>query len=259
MQKFAAVLKLAAFALNCLWVIPTQSLVLFITKGPASYYLPQLWHRALCFFFGIRWEIEGEPCTDRQVLYMSNHLSYLDIPMIASILRASFVAKSEVEGWALFGYLSTLQQTAFIQRKRSAIAREKKALQDRINEGESLIIFPEGTSTSGLEVLPFKSSLFALALGEDKPDLYIQPITIQLLEIDGHPPRSKEEQDLYAWPRDVDIDLHVHLWRFALTSGAKLRLTFHSPLRARDFADRKVLAKTCHDNVSKGLSLAFAA
>jgi lyso-ornithine lipid O-acyltransferase len=259
MRKFIAALKLAAFALNCVWVIPTQSLVLVITRGPASYYLPQLWHRVMCIILGIRWEIVGTAAKGKQVIYMSNHLSYLDIPLLASVIRASFVAKSEVEGWAVFGYLSRLQQTAFIQRKKSAMGREKKALQERIESGESLIIFPEGTSTSGYEVLPFKSSLFALALGEKKENLYIQPVTITLLTVDGRAPRSKEEQDVYAWPRDVEIDLGAHLWRFAQTKGARLRLTFHEPLRAADFTDRKILAKICHDNVSKGLTLARAA
>lgn len=259
MRSFIAVFKLFLFALNCLWVIPTQSLVLLITKGPAAYYLPQLWQKIACFIFGVRVRVHGEINKGHQTLFMSNHISYLDIPAMASVIRASFVAKSEVEGWALFGFLGSLQQTVYIQRQRSKIAKEKNVLLSRIENGDSLIIFPEGTSTSGFEVEPFKSSLFSLAMGDDKTDLYIQPITISVAQIDGQPPSNKEEQDIYAWPRDVDIELHHHLWRFAKTSGAIVDIRFHSALKASEFSDRKTLAKTCHERVSKGLEIAQAA
>ena len=245
--------KFFLFALNCMCVVPLQTLILLITKGPAAYILPHIWHRIVCFIFGIQIDIHGTPHTDKQTLYMCNHLSYLDIPAIASILKASFVAKSEVEGWPVFGFLSTLQQTAFIQRKRSETARQKETLQNRIRRGESLIIFPEGTSTSGFEVVPFKSSLFALAMNEEPNTLYLQPMTLQILEVNGKRPETKEGHDVYAWPRDVDIDLADHLVRFAKTSGARLKLTFHPPLKATDYKNRKVLAKACYDAVSNEL------
>ncbi len=259
MPSVRAFLKFFSFALNCLWVVPVQSLILLFTKGSFSYHLPRIWHNAVRSIFGIRYEIIGTPCTDKQTIFMSNHLSYLDIPVLGSIIKSPFVAKSEVEGWAVFGFLSTLQQTIFIQRKRSEAAKQKNELQSRIDAGNSLIIFPEGTSTSGLEVFPFKSSLFSLALGEGRENLYVQPVTIKLVEIDGKAPHSKEEHDIYAWPFDDDIELGEHLTRFAKTSGAKLRITFHPPLKASDYNDRKVLAKACHDNVSKGLELPKAA
>lgn len=259
MRALKAIIKLLAFFILVIWVIPTQGIVLLFTKGRGSYYLPCLWHRAVCQVFGIRFEIAGQPSTKHQTLYMSNHLSYLDIPMIGSVLKHSFIAKSEVEGWALFGFLSKLQQTAFIQRKSSAARKVKNELQSRITAGESLIVFPEGTSTDGQNVLPFKSSLFSLAFAEEAKDIYVQPITLQLLEVDGKTPKTQKIRDLYAWHIAMDTELAVHLWGFAKTSGAKLRLIFHKPLRASDYQNRKVLAKTCHDNVSKGLKSALAA
>lgn len=248
-----ACLKLLGFLICVILVIPAQGTVLLFTKGSLSYHLPFIWHNAVRSIFCIRFEIVGRPQKEHQTLYMSNHLSYLDIPVIASVLKASFVAKSEVEGWALFGFLSKLQQTAFIQRKASEARNVKSQLQNRIAAGESLIIFPEGTSTRGYEVVPFKSSLFALAKGEDTPDLYVQPMTINILEIDGRPPQNKEERDLYAWPREMELELHEHLWRFAKIRGARIQLVFHEPLRAQDFENRKTLAKACYEHVSKGL------
>lgn len=186
---------------------------------------------------------------------MSNHLSYLDIPVLGSLIRSSFVAKSEVEAWPLFGFLSKLQQTEFIQRKRSQARNQKSVLQSRIESGESLIVFPEGTSTDGQTVLPFKSSLFSLAFPEDKSDIYVQPITIKIKSINGKPVQNQETRDLYAWHIDMDASLASHLWGFAKTKGVFLSIEFHPVLQAIKYGDRKTLAKLCHENVCKGLDI----
>ncbi|MCB1531524.1 MAG: 1-acyl-sn-glycerol-3-phosphate acyltransferase [Alphaproteobacteria bacterium] len=256
MRTLIASLKLALLVLNSLWVIPLQSLLLLFTKGPAIYILPSYWHRIAGFIFGIKPEINGAPHTGGQTLYMSNHISYLDIPLLGGVIKSSFLAKSEVKGWAVFGFLADLQRTAYIRRQRSKIAEEKNALQSRLSAGESMIIFPEGTSTSGYEVEPFKSGLFSLALNDPARNMAIQPITIRIVEVNGKPPETKEERDLYAWPRDVDIELHHHLWRFAKLRGAILEITFHPAMKALEYQDRKTLAKACHERVSKRLETA---
>lgn len=256
MNSFKASLKMLAFVLWSLVLVPPQMLVLVFHKGKHAYAIPFLWENGVRSIFQIRYSIEGVPLRGHQVFYMSNHLSYLDVPLLGSILKASFVAKSEVEKWPVFGFLSKLQQTEFIERRRTAIADETNKIAAKIASGRSLIIFPEGTSTSGYEVEPFKSSLFTLALGSGNEDIFVQPVTISLLEVNGKVPATKDERDIYAWPRDLDMEMPPHLFRFAKTSGARLTVTFHPPVRARDFTDRKVLAKTCHDSVSKGLKAA---
>jgi len=259
MNAVVAGLKMAAFALIVILVIPTQGLFVLLYKGPATYYVPQLWHNCVRLIFGIKYRIEGTPFTDSQTLYISNHLSYLDISTIGSILRASFVAKKDVESWPLFGLLSKLQQTAFISRDRADAAKAKSALVNMIAAGKSLIIFPEGTSTDGRNVLPFKSSLFSLALHGNNENLYIQPVTIALETVDGHEVKTQEDRDLYAWHVDMTTELHHHLWRFAQSKGASLVIKFHPPLKASDYKDRKILAKACHDHVSNGLETKQAA
>jgi 1-acyl-sn-glycerol-3-phosphate acyltransferase len=256
MNSFKASFKMLAFVLWSLALVPPQMLVLAFHKGKHAYTIPFLWENGVRSIFQIRYMIEGVPLRGHQVFFMSNHLSYLDVPLLGSILKASFVAKSEVENWPVFGFLSKLQQTEFIERKRTAITRETGKLAAKIANGRSLILFPEGTSTSGYEVEPFKSSLFTLALSSGNDDIFVQPVTINLLKVNGTVPATKDERDLYAWPRDLDMELPPHLFRFAKTSGADLRVTFHPPVRARDFTDRKVLAKTCHDSVSNGLKAA---
>lgn len=246
-------LKLFAFALACLIVIPIQLTVLLFDKGEHAYVVPRIWHNVVCFIFDLELKIEGEPYTDSQTIYMSNHTSYLDIPLIGSLLKASFVAKKEVAGWPVFGFLSKLQQTAFISRDKDDAATEKHALHNMLKAGKSLIIFPEGTSTDGREVLPFKSSLFSLAFEADNDALMVQPITLQMDSADGRPLETQDDRDLYAWHNGMDDDLSAHLLRFSKCKGAQVTLKFHPPLKAHDYEDRKKLAKACYDHVSNGL------
>ena len=252
MGNLRATIKFSLFAIWTLLLVPPQMLIKLFHNGKYSFLIPKLWHKGMRHVFGIKYEIRGKQNTGRQTLYMCNHLSYLDIPVLGSIITGSFVAKSEVEGWPIFGFLAKLQQTAFIERKRTAIAGAKSAIEKTLGDGRSLILFPEGTSTSGIIVKPFKSSLFSLAEVNGK-SLDIQPVTITILETDGRPSRTQAENDLYAWPLEMETPMPVHFWAFGKMRGAKLIITFHDPIRTDATMDRKDLAKACHDSVSKGL------
>jgi len=122
-----------------------------------------------------------------------------------------------------------------------------------MNEGKSLVIFPEGTSTDGREVVPFKSSLFSIIMKEERRDIWIQPVTISMCSVDGKDVTTQDLRDLYAWHIKMDTPLGEHLWRFARSAGAHISVEFHPVLRAGDFSDRKTLAKTCYNTVSNGL------
>lgn len=225
-------------------------------KGDPAYVLPRLWHRMICRAFGIRVEVIGTPHITGQTIFVGNHMSYLDIPVIGSVLKTSFVSKKEVANWPVFGFLAKLQQTGFIDRARSAAKNEQTAIGAMIAQGKNLVIFPEGTSTDGREVLPFKSSLFSLMLQGENPGLFIQPFTVIMRQTDGHTPDTQEARDLYAWHRDMDTELPVHLWRFGKTKGAVIVLHFHAPFEAAAYTDRKMLAKICQEQVASGLAKA---
>ncbi|MGH1376721.1 MAG: lysophospholipid acyltransferase family protein [Alphaproteobacteria bacterium] len=253
MKTIIASVKFIIFALLCCLVVPLQSLILLFHTGKGAYILPFLWQKCVSRLFRIKVVIHGTPLKSKQTIFMSNHISYLDIPVIGSVLPASFVAKKDVASWPVFGFLSKLQQTAFISRERADASQAKHALDTMLNNEKSLIIFPEGTSTDGREVIPFKSSLFSLALKDNLPDLMIQPITLNMDHVDKRPINTQEDRDLYAWHIEMDTPLADHLWRFAKSKGAQISLTFHEPIRAQDFSDRKTLAKACHNTVSNGL------
>jgi 1-acyl-sn-glycerol-3-phosphate acyltransferase len=251
MRTGIALFKGGLFFLNCIWVIPVQSAVLLYTKKTFSYVFPRLYHRFICVIMRIKIDVVGTPVKNRQVLYMSNHLSYLDIPLLGSLVPASFVSRADVQHWPLIGYLGSLQQTVYIQRKRSAAGEHKNVLQTRIDQGDHLIIFPEGTSTDGREVSPFKSSLFSLAMGID--GLCVQPVTIKIISVDGKNPTEQSIRDLYAWHIDMDTPFFEHAKRFAKTRGAHIQVTFHDPLDPAGFENRKTLANMCHKEVKNGL------
>ena len=253
MRSVIAGIKILLFFLWCLLAVPLQLILMVFHKGPYSYSIPYIWHKGVCVIFGIKVQVYGSPERKNQTLFVSNHLSYLDIPVIGSVLKASFVAKKDVASWPVFGFLSKLQQTAFIDRSRSAAAKEANALDTMIAKGKSLIIFPEGTSTDGRSVLPFKSSLFSLALQQNDKNLLIQPFTILMQSIDKKAPKSQEIIDLYSWHRDMDTELPAHLWGFAKSKGAVISLHFHDTLKTLDFQDRKTLAKVCQEHVSNEL------
>ncbi|MGE4313853.1 MAG: lysophospholipid acyltransferase family protein [Pseudobdellovibrionaceae bacterium] len=256
MRSLIAVCKILAFLLWGVAVVPPQLIVLIFTRGNAAYVLPRLWHKGVCRIFGLKAVIAGEISLEPYTLFTANHLSWLDIPIMgAHIPRASFVAKREVASWPLFGFLSKLQQTAFIDRSRSAAKREADSLGAKLAEGRRYIIFPEGTSGNGTEILPFKSNFFETALQIDT--LKIQPFTVRILTTDGKAAQTQSQRDIYAW--HGDMELLPHFWGIAKSRGAQILLVFHKPFPASRFQDRKVLAQETESIVRLGQETPLAA
>ena len=231
--------------------MPVQIIAMLLCGSKYAYTMPRLWHKGVCRILGLKVIIQGTACTDRQVIFVSNHMSYLDIPVIGSVLKVSFVAKSEVAKWPVFGFLSKLQQTAFVSRSKSTLGNDKNNLETMLKDGRSMVIFPEGTSTDGRSVVPFKSSLFSIVLADDGTDIWLQPMTLSLISVNGKSPSSQAVRDLYAW--HGDMTLNPHLAGFGKISGATIKITFHEPIRARATPDRKVLSQLCHEKVLGGL------
>ncbi len=251
MPAIRGAIKLGLFSFLCL-CIPLQWLALRFTTGKGGLVIPLYWHRALCALFGLRVEIEGELVRDRQVILASNHVSYLDIPVFSTVAPWSFVARADVAQWPLFGTFARLQQTAFTSRSRIHALKDRNAISAMLENGNNLIIFPEGTSSDGSSVLPFKSSLLDSAFAASLP---VQPVTLALLETDGQPADSAARRDLYAW--HGDMTLPPHLWAFAKSRGARIRLVFHPPLSPAECGDRKNLALLCEKAARHGLEETF--
>lgn len=252
MRNLRAALKLIAFALLVVAILPTQSLLLMMKWERAAARWGQLWHRAVCGVLGIEVVVEGQPLDDGLAAYVGNHLSYLDIPVVASVVRGSFIAKREMRGWPVFGWLAMLQRTVFISRDRCDAAQVMVQIDAVLGSGRNLIVFPEGTSSAGARVLPFKSSLFSVLRRHLDKGLKIQPFTIDLCVVDGCSANKLADRDAYAYYGD--IMLAPHLWAFMRGSGAQVRLVFHSPLALSEGIDRKSMAMLAHGHVTSGLT-----
>lgn len=247
-----AVIRLVLWGLWTALLIPTQMLLNGL-KLPGHRRLPRLYHQGTCVIMGFRIRTRGKRSQDGPVLFLCNHLSYLDIPVLGSILPGSFVAKSEVSGWPVFGVMAKLQDTIFIRRERGAAAEGMREISARLAKGDNLILFPEGTSGDGRAVLPFKSSLLKAAemSGPEGRPVQVQPVTIAMTHVDRIP-AGRALKPFYAWYGDMT--LAPHLIAMAGLGVITLRVTFHAPLTLEEAGGRKALAREAEARVSSGMS-----
>ena len=208
------------------------------------------WCRAALRLARLRLIVTGAPHTAGPTLFIANHTSYLDIPALASLFEAPFVAKSEVAGWPLFGWMAKVRGTAFVDRDPSKAREQYEALKSRLSAGESLVLFPEGTSTNGLTVAPFKTALFGVA--DPATDVVVQPVAATYARAADGTPLHGDLTDLYCWYSDMT--LVPHLLRVMGSPGADVEVRFADPVRAADFPDRKALARHCRDAVAAGVA-----
>lgn len=251
-NRFVAVIRLLGFVLWTLLAMPPY-LALFAVGSRLCAGYTRRYFKVVARICGFTVKVRGTVVeSDHPVLYVGNHASYLDIIILGSVIKANFVAKAEVAGWPGFGFLARLARTVFVARKRGGTAAERDALANRLKAGDSLILFPEGTSNDGNRVLPFKSSLFAVAelTGPDGLPLPVQPFSIAYTRLDGMPV-SRALRPFYAWYGDMTLGGHL---LDALGLGeAQVEVVFHPPVTLADYADRKGLSNHCHDVVAQGL------
>jgi 1-acyl-sn-glycerol-3-phosphate acyltransferase len=168
------------------------------------------------------------------------------------VADARFVAKREVQGWPLFGLLARFDGSVFIGRTAADLRTAGAALRQQLAGGRSLVLFPEGTSSDGSRVLPFKSSLLEVLRGEDEtPEVTVQPVSLIYLRMRGGPLLDVETRPLFAW--FGDMDLLPHIWRVFRLRGVEVVVSFREPLDPRAFDSRKELAARAHWEVSAGL------
>jgi 1-acyl-sn-glycerol-3-phosphate acyltransferase len=246
-----AVLRLAVYLLFSLACMPVQAALLRFNPAQALSF-PCWYHRRCLQLFGIRVEVVGEPAAAKPCLFVANHSSYLDIPVLGSILPTSFVAKAEVAGWPLFGTLAKLQRTLFIDRRPSQVGNGQSAMAQRLTAGDNLVLFPEGTSSDGVRVLPFRRALFQTALEHAEGlKLSVQPVSVFCVGMNGVV-ADRAARQTYAWYGDME--LLPHLWRFCQLRSAVVRVIFHPVLDVTQAPDRQALAAIAEQSVAGGLA-----
>lgn len=215
---------------------PARPITPWITQGVCRLSLRLL---------GVRLRIEGAPLTGGEAM-VANHSSWLDIYALNAATRLYFVSKAEVASWPGIGWLARATGTLFIARDRRQAAAQIEILRGRLAAGHKLLFFPEGTTTDGQRVLPFKPTLFAAFLDPVlKETLKVQPVSVQY-----HVPKG-EDPRFYNWWGDMGFGPHLIAILSAGLRG-EIRVRYGAALSASAFNNRKVLAKEAEEAVRLG-------
>ena len=200
--------------------------------------LANLWGRLGLFITGLKLEIVGKHMKHGGAL-VANHVSWLDIFTFHSAARISFVSKAEVRDWPVIGFMARTTGTLFIERRATQAKHHQTALLERLDRGDQLCFFPEGTSTDGCHVMDFKSTLFSVFHTPELIDhVWVQPATVTYF-----PPKG-QSANFYGWWGDMEFGPHI-LAMLAYSRGGRVRVTLHDPVKANDFTTRKELARYC--------------
>ncbi len=237
--------------------IAVQS-VLVLFNGPARKAFAQVYWSVVCRLIGLNVRVIGAVAhtteDGRPVVFVSNHSSWLDIAVLGGLLPAAFIAKEEVGRWPVVRTLARLGRTVYVRRKRSSTVAERDGMQARLASGDSLILFPEGTTSDGSRVLPFRSAFLSIAeLPASKAGLppIVQPVSVVYDRLAGLP-TGRSSRPLFAWYGDMDIG--SHFWRLAQHKGLRATVLLHQPLDPLKFESRKALNATCWKMVADGAS-----
>jgi 1-acyl-sn-glycerol-3-phosphate acyltransferase len=144
--------------------------------------------RFIARLLGLKLSVQGRPATARPMLFVCNHISYLDIVVLGAMVEAEFVSRADLAHWPLFGVMAKAGSTVFIDRRRHSTGKARDQMQQRIGRHRALVMFPESTSGDGNHMLPFKSALFTVAeSGLDGAKTMVQPISIAYTRLNGMP------------------------------------------------------------------------
>ncbi len=252
MRSVRAFLVLAAFFLFTLPLMPLQ--LLFLKTGSRhARTFPHWYHRQVCRIIGIRLNVEGEIAREQGVLIVSNHVSWLDITVLSAVAPVSFVAKQEVASWPFVSWLAKLQRSVFVDRTRRSEAGDKaNEILNRLEAGDHIVLFAEGTSSDGNSVVPFKTALFAAA----KPaggramgnEVLVQTLALTYTKIHGLP-LCRRGRHVVAWYGDMDLASHA--WKLLGLGPIDVNIRIGPPVPLDEFPDRKALARYAEEKVRK--------
>lgn len=219
---------------------------LFGMRRPITPHITQFVCRTALALMGIRRDVRGAVMTGTGAV-VSNHASWLDIFALNASKRVYFVSKSEVASWPGIGWLARATGTVFIRRDRREARAHATVIEERLAVGHKLLFFPEGTSTDGIRLLPFKTTLFAAFYSDALPnDMQVQPVSLAYHAPIGAP------ATFYGWWGDQGAGEHMIRMLSAPRHG-RIEVIYHTPLRVADFADRKALARAAEAAVRRGL------
>ena len=242
-------IRLIIFFLLTLALLPFQFIIVFFIKN-YTYIIPHFYHKICRIIFGIKVKTFGKVSIKFPILLISNHASYLDIIILGSLFKTSFVAKKEVSRWPLLGILAKLQNTVFIDRKIFSLKEQENQIINNINKKKNLVIFPEGTSSDGNKVLSFKSSLFNIFEKEHNFKIPIQTITIVYKKTNKNLINEKERSNL-TWHSDMDFI--PNMVQVLKKKSIEVEVIINDSFLPQKKRDRKKIALHCWEKINYNL------
>ena len=250
---YSPILSISRLIVMIPWILFISSIHLMfsLVSKRFFFYFFRIFFKGLVSIIGIKIKVSGVP-QKRNTLFVSNHISYLDIIVYGSQINTVFVAKSEIKKWPLINKLCVMAKTIFVERNDIKFIRDQiKHINETLLNDTSVLLFPEGTSSDGTNVLKFKSSLFSIVDYNELKECYIQPVSISYNKLDGLP-LNKFYKPYLAW--FGGMDLFSHLWKFLGLGASEVKVNFHKAKKFSSFSNRKDACFFCYEKISEQLN-----
>lgn len=239
-------MRVARVILQTFYGIALASLGLPFASAEQRDHIIQHWTRGLLSCFNIRVIVHGEPPNKhtRSTLFVANHVSWVDIHAINSLRPIRFIAKSEIRSWPVFGWFAAKANTLFIDReKRQDAGKLVHTVAQSLRDGDCMCYFPEGTTTEGTELKPFKGSLIQAAIEANTP---LWPFTVKYPDAKGQPN--------IAMAFAGDTTLLESIWTITGQRAPEVHLTFLPKLDVIG-KDRRQLTQEARTDIAQSLQL----
>jgi len=241
----------ARLLLLVLWIVSMIGLASFVyytrlekIRAPVV----RFFYRVCCMIFGLRITVEGVIAPNRPLLLISNHTTYLDIPVMGSLVNLSFTPKSEIRSWPVIGYLGVLADCVYIERRPAYMQQAATEMREKLAAGKVLSIFGEGTTTDGVHLKPFKSGFMSLAIEEELP---VQPISLAYTHF-GDRRIADDNREEVAWVGDATF--FRHFWHVLSQPSVRIHVKVHPLIPPHTYGDRKTLTLACEKMVATGVA-----
>ncbi|MCC5939992.1 MAG: 1-acyl-sn-glycerol-3-phosphate acyltransferase [Balneolaceae bacterium] len=246
MQKIAAFFKVFFFLLATVLIYSAYVVPYLFIRLLNGHFEPwrnsilRFWGKCSAFILGLKVTVEGTP-PKPPFFVVSNHLSYLDIPIYSSIIDTTFVSKEEVKHWPGIGVMARTLGILFINRRlRSDVTRVNREISEQLNERQGVVLFPEGMTSPGEKILRFRPSLLEHAASENLQ------VSYAAIRYETTPDDVPAHKSVCWWG---NTPLHTHLFGVAMTKRVDVLVRFGTTTVQSD--DRKELAQKLQENVER--------
>jgi len=247
MSSIRMVLRVLAIVLLVVVTFPPILAAWALKLEKQRAHMVLFFYRMMRIFSGVRLTVTGNISPLRPLMLVANHSSYLDILVLGSLKPLSFTPKLEIRSWPIIGFFCVLADCVFIERRPADMQRAQAEMEEKLQAGKILALFPEGTTGDGIHIKPFKSGFLNLVEAHDLP---LQPVSIAYTHI-ADMPLSAKTRELVSWVGDASFAPHfLSLLRLPYV---QVTVELYAVERAEDHDDRKALAKNCETTITQGL------